>query len=48
MKLVFDSLLERGPNGMIPWLAKEYSVSEDGLEYIFTLNDIDSSFRKNG
>lgn len=39
MKLVFDSLLERGPNGMIPWLAKEYSVSEDGLEYIFTLND---------
>lgn len=37
MRLIFDSLLERGEEGMIPWLAKSYEVSEDGKEYIFNL-----------
>ncbi|ABR47706.1 extracellular solute-binding protein, family 5 [Alkaliphilus metalliredigens QYMF] len=39
MQLIFDSLLEYGEEGLIPWLAKEWEVSEDGLNYIFTLQE---------
>lgn len=39
MRLIFDSLLERGEGGYIPWLAKKWVISEDGKEYIFTLRD---------
>ena len=37
MFLVFDSLLERGENGIIPWLAKDWEVSPDGKTYTFSL-----------
>ncbi len=35
MQLIFDSLLERGEKGYIPWLAEKWDVSEDGTEYTF-------------
>lgn len=37
--LIFDSLLERGKNGYIPWLAQKWDISSDGLVYTFTLQD---------
>lgn len=39
MQMIFDSLLERDENGLIPWMAKSYEVSEDGLEYKFFMNE---------
>jgi len=39
MELVFDSLLERGEKGMIPWMAEKWEVSPDGKIYTFTLHD---------
>lgn len=39
MTLIFDSLLERGEYGYIPWLAKEWHVSEDGCKYSFILRE---------
>lgn len=39
MQLVFDSLLERGEEGLIPWLAEEYEISEDGLTYTFKVRE---------
>ncbi|UMZ73441.1 ABC transporter substrate-binding protein [Natranaerofaba carboxydovora] len=39
MRLIFDSLLERGENGHIPWLAKDWEVSEDGTEYTFYIRE---------
>lgn len=39
MRLIFDSLLERGENGLIPWLAEKYDISSDGKEYTFTLKN---------
>lgn len=39
MQLIFDSLLEKDEEGLIPWMAKDWKVSEDGLEYIFTIHD---------
>lgn len=38
-ELVYDSLLEKNEEKEIPWLAKEYTISEDGKEYIFTLRE---------
>ncbi|RKD33791.1 ABC transporter substrate-binding protein [Thermohalobacter berrensis] len=38
MKLIFDSLLEKDEKGLIPWLAKEWEIKNDGKEYIFKLN----------
>ncbi|MGD9210760.1 MAG: ABC transporter substrate-binding protein [Desulfobacteraceae bacterium] len=37
MTLIFDSLLERSDEGLIPWLAEEYEVSPDGKYYLFTI-----------
>lgn len=37
MALIFDSLLERGAKGYIPWLADQWDISKDGLTYTFTL-----------
>ena len=37
MCLIFDSLLERGEKGVIPWLAMDYQVEEGGKSYVFTL-----------
>ena len=39
MELIYDSLLEKDENGLIPWLAKEWEVSEDGKTFTFTLVD---------
>ena len=39
MTLIFDSLLERGEEGYIPWLAEDWDISEDGLTYTFTLRE---------
>ena len=38
MEHVFDSLLEAGENGWVPWLAESYDVSDDGLVYTFVLH----------
>jgi len=38
MRLIYDSLLEKGEKGLIPWLAKSWSVSSDGKVYTFVLN----------
>lgn len=38
MSLIYDNLLWFGPDGaLIPWLASDYSVSDDGLTWTFTL-----------
>jgi len=39
MNLIFDSLLERGEKGYIPWLADKWDISKDGLIYTFTLKE---------
>ncbi len=39
MALIFDSLLERDEKGLIPWLAKDYTVDPDGLTYRFTIRE---------
>ena len=39
--LIFDSLLEKDDEGLIPWLAESYEIEDDGVTYLFTLrNDI--------
>lgn len=37
--LLFDSLTWKDDKGVTPWLAKEWSVSEDGLQYTFLLEE---------
>jgi peptide/nickel transport system substrate-binding protein len=38
MSLLYDNLLWFGPDGsLIPWLASDYTVSDDGLTWTFTL-----------
>lgn len=39
MELIYDSLLEKGEEGLIPWMSKSYEISEDGKEITFSLND---------
>lgn len=39
MFLIFDGLLEKDEQGLIPWLAQAYSLSEDGKTYTFTLQE---------
>ncbi|MBN1287412.1 MAG: ABC transporter substrate-binding protein [Anaerolineae bacterium] len=40
MSLLYDNLLWYGPDGeMIPWLASDYTVSEDGLSWTFMLRE---------
>ena len=38
MQHVFDSLLEEGDEDYCPWLAESWSLSDDKLEYTFTLH----------
>ncbi len=37
--LIFDSLLEKSEDGLIPWLARDYQVINGGKDYLFTLRD---------
>ena len=37
MSLLFDTLTWKDQDGVIPWLAEEWSVSEDGTEWTFRL-----------
>ncbi len=37
MKLIFDSMLERGEEGLIPWLAESWDIDETGTDYIFKI-----------
>ena len=39
MRHVFDSLLECGTEGYIPWMAEDWSLSDDNMTYTFTLHD---------
>ncbi|QKS48690.1 ABC transporter substrate-binding protein (plasmid) [Paenibacillus cellulosilyticus] len=36
---IFDTLTWKDDTGVIPWLAKSWDVSEDGLTYTFTLEE---------
>ncbi len=37
--LIYDSLLEKDDEGLIPWLAESYEIKEDGVTYFFKLRD---------
>lgn len=39
MELLYDSLLEKGETGDIPWLAAKWEIAADGRTYLFTLQD---------
>ena len=40
MRNAFDSLIAQGADGtFVPWLAKSWEISEDGLHYTFQLRD---------
>ena len=39
MRMIFDSLLERGEEGLIPWLAESWDISEDGKIYTFKIRE---------
>ncbi len=39
MNFIYDSLIEKDENGNIPWIAKSWEVSEDGLNYTFEIED---------
>ncbi len=39
MQLIYDSLIEKDEKGNIPWIAKSWEVSEDGLVYTFEIRD---------
>jgi peptide/nickel transport system substrate-binding protein len=39
MALIFEALVERNETGYIPWLAKSWVTSEDGLVWTFSLRD---------
>ncbi|WP_352404774.1 ABC transporter substrate-binding protein, partial [Sporanaerobacter acetigenes] len=39
MRLIFDSLLERGEEGLIPWLAESWDISDDGKLYTFKIRE---------
>lgn len=37
--MIFDSLVEKDEKGLIPWLASNWTISDDQKEYTFTLRD---------
>lgn len=37
LSYIFDTLMWKDESGLIPYLAEDYSVSEDGLTYTFQL-----------
>lgn len=36
---LFDTLTWKDENGVVPWLAKSWNISEDGLQYTFDLEE---------
>lgn len=46
MQMLYDSLLEKGKEGDIPWLAKSWDESDDGLEVTFNL--VENAFWHDG
>ena len=40
MRLIFDSLLERGEEGLIPSLAESWEIDEEGKSYIFKIREV--------
>ncbi|HEY4543040.1 MAG TPA: ABC transporter substrate-binding protein [Tissierellaceae bacterium] len=38
-KLIFDTLLEKDEEKIIPWIAEDYKISDDGLVYTFTIRE---------
>ena len=39
VRMVFDSLIEKDEEGLIPWLAESWDISPDGKEYTFHLRE---------
>lgn len=39
MKLIFDSIMERGEDGLIPLLAESWDIDESGREYTFKIRE---------
>lgn len=39
MKLIFDSLIERGEDGLIPWLAESWDITDGGSVYTFKIRE---------
>ncbi|WP_159501723.1 ABC transporter substrate-binding protein [Microbacterium sp. 18062] len=40
LRQLYDSLVELGPDGELhPWLATDWQISDDGLQYTFSLRD---------
>lgn len=37
MWLLYDALMEKDEKGLVPWLATDYTLSDDSLTYTFTL-----------
>ena len=37
--LIYDSLLEKDDEGIVPWLAESYEIADDGVTYTFKLRD---------
>ncbi len=37
-KIIFDSMLERGEEGLIPWLAESWEIDDTGTNYTFYIN----------
>ncbi|MFA5528200.1 MAG: ABC transporter substrate-binding protein [Peptostreptococcales bacterium] len=46
MQILYDSLLEKDENGNIPWLAQDWSISEDGTVYTFEI--VENAFWHDG
>ncbi len=39
MRLIFDSMLERGEEDLIPWLAESWDIDESGTDYTFHIRE---------
>lgn len=39
MRLIFDSMLERGEEGLIPWLAESWEIDDSGRNYSFKIRE---------
>ncbi|NEW09046.1 hypothetical protein GK047_24005 [Paenibacillus sp. SYP-B3998] len=39
MYLLFDGLQEKDEKGLVPWLATDWTIENDGKAYLFTIRD---------